>query len=91
MKGLELFNLCFSSRAVAGFAAVDRAGVKQAMNRDLSKGQHPQPQFPLLNLAPARSRQEDLALPGSCGQSGEAISSPGIGVCRDNTGSSSAA
>lgn len=23
MKGLELFNLCFSSRAVVGFVAVD--------------------------------------------------------------------
>lgn len=85
MKGLELFNLCFSSRAVVGFAAVDsgrsrRRQVKQPMNRDLSRGQHPQPQLPLQNLAPARCRQEDLALPGSCGQSGHAISSPGIGV-----------
>lgn len=66
----------------------ERAGVKQLMN---SKGLHPHPQFPLLNLAPARSRQEDLALPVSCGQSGHGIASPGIGVCRDNTGSSSAA
>lgn len=35
MKGLELFNLCFSSRAVAGFAAVDsgRSRRGQVSNR----------------------------------------------------------